>query len=324
MEQLPAVDWDAAVQAGTMVLPAGPRLDADEVAAVVAELRAAASAAVGHVAAVTELVAPATAEIVVVDRASWLKASTQSAAVLLESVAGPPESPQSGWAKARARALGLQAGGVLAVIATRILGQFDPFSEPARLLLVAPNVVAVERDLGVVPRDFRLWVCLHEQTHRFQFGQAPWLREHLLSLIAELLDGDELKFGWQSDDATGARRLIGSPAQRQAFDAATAVMSLLEGHADVMMDRVGTDVIPTYSSIRQGFNHRRESTGWSAWFAKLLGLDLKTAQYREGAEFCRAVIEAADVATFNQDFTAPGLLPSLEELRDPQRWLHRI
>jgi coenzyme F420 biosynthesis associated uncharacterized protein len=324
MEPLPAVDWNAAIAAGAMVLPSGPRLSPEEIDSAVADLRRAAAAATEHVAAVTELASPASAQIMVVDRANWLKACTQSAAALLEGVAGPPEPALTSWAKARSMALGGQAGVVLAVVATRILGQFDPFYQPSRLMLVAPNVVAVERDLGVVPSDFRLWVCLHEQTHRFQFGQAPWLREHLLGLIGELLDGDELKFGWQAEETTGARGLIGSPAQRQAYDQATAVMSLLEGHADVMMDRVGSEVVPSYAAIRQAFNQRRESTGWLSWVQKLFGLDLKHAQYREGAAFCSAVIEAADVATLNQAFSAPGLLPSLTELRDPQLWLHRI
>lgn len=324
MEQLPAVDWDAAVSAGSMVMPAGPRLSAEQIEAVVADLRLAAETATGHIAAVTELSEPAVAQVMVVDRVSWLKACTQSAAAMLEGAAGAPEPVESAWSKARSRALGLQAGVVLSVVATRILGQFDPFYQPTRMLLVAPNVVAVERDLGVLPRDFRQWVCLHEETHRFQFGQAPWLREHLLGLIGQLLEGDELKFGWQEEEATGVRRLIGSPAQRQAFDSATATMSLLEGHADVMMDRVGVEVVPTYAAIREAFNRRRDAGGWFGWMQKLLGLDLKHAQYREGADFCRAVIASADVATLNQAFTAPGLLPSLDELRDPQRWLHRI
>lgn len=324
MQQLPSVDWDAAIAAGTMVLPAGPRLDAAEVEQVVESVRVAAEEATAHVATVTELGAPPDAQVLVVDRAGWLKACTQSADALLAG-AGGVEPAVSSWERARAKALGLQAGVVFAAIATRILGQFDPFREPARLLLVAPNVVAVERELGVVPADFRLWVCLHEQTHRFQFGQAPWLRGHLLSLVAELLDGDELSFGWQAEDGGLARRLIGSPEQRDAFDQATAVMSLLEGHADVMMDRVGTAVVPSYPSIRAAFERRRDGNfGWFSWVQKALGFDLKAAQYREGAQFCRAVIEQTSVATLNEAFSAPGALPSLVELRDPQRWLHRL
>jgi coenzyme F420 biosynthesis associated uncharacterized protein len=322
MDAIPAVDWELAARSGAGLVPAGPRLDRSEIAAVVAELRTAAATAHRHVRDVTELERPAEAEVLVVDRAGWMTAISQSAQALLEGAAGPAEPADTPWRMARAKALAVQAGGVFAVLSTRILGQFDPFYRPERLLLVAPNVVAAERKLGVLPRDFRLWVCLHEETHRFQFGTAPWLRGHVLGLIGELLDGDELQFGWP--DAEGLRSVFGSPEQQQAFDQVNAVMALLEGHADVMMDRVGTSVVPTYPSIRKAFNARREATGIFGVAQKLLGLDMKMAQYRDGAAFCRAVIDAADVATLNRAFSAPGLLPSTDELRDPQRWLHRV
>lgn len=322
MDQLPAVDWELAARTGAGLAPAGPRLDSTEAAAVVAELRDAAAAATEHVREVSGLERPAAAEVLVVDRAGWMTAIGQSARALLEGAAGPSEAADNPWRVARAKALGVQAGGVFAVLGTRILGQFDPFYRPERLLLVAPNVVAVEQSLGVLPRDFRLWVCLHEETHRFQFGSAPWLRSHLLGLIGELLDGEELQFGWP--DAAGVRSLFATSEQQQAFDQVNAVMALLEGHADVMMDRVGTSVVPTYASIRRAFNARREAGGAFGLIQKLLGMDLKMAQYRDGAAFCRAVIDAADVATLNRTFAAPGLLPTVDELRDPQRWLSRV
>lgn len=322
MDPIPAVDWELAARTGAGLVPAGPRLTSSDAAAVVAELRTAAAAATEHVRRVTELERPADATVLVVDRAGWMTAISQSAQSLLDGAAGPAEPADNPWRAARAKALGVQAGGVFAVVGTRILGQFDPFYRPERLLLVAPNVVAVEQRLGVLPRDFRLWVCLHEETHRFQFGTAPWLRGHLLGLIGELLDGEELQFGWP--DADGLRNLLGSPEQQQAFDQVNAVMALLEGHADVMMDRVGTAVVPTYPSIRRAFNARRQAAGMFGFVQKLLGLDLKMAQYRDGAAFCRAVIDAADVATLNRAFSAPGMLPSVAELRDPQRWLSRV
>lgn len=322
MEQLPAVDWELAARTGAGLVPAGPRLTASDARAVVAELRTAAATATEHVREVTELERPAAAEVLVVDRAGWMTAISRSARALLEGAAGPSQAADNPWRVARAKTLGIEAGGVFAVLGTRILGQFDPFDRPGRLLLVAPNVVAVEQRLGVLPRDFRLWVCLHEETHRFQFGSAPWLRGHLLGLIGELLDGEELQFGWP--DAEGVRRLFGTPEQQQAFDQVNAVMALLEGHANVMMDRVGTSVVPTYASIRRAFKARREAGGMLGVAQKLLGLDVKMAQYRDGAAFCRAVIDAADVATLNRAFSAPGMLPSVDELRDPQRWLSRV
>ncbi len=323
MEQLPAIDWAFAATTARSLVPPGPELDAAAIAGVVAELRDAAGRATTHVAEVTQLDLPAPADVLVIDRATWVDAVCESASTMLadftEAGSGSP------LGTARARALGAQAGGVFALVASRILGQFDPFVAAPRLLLVAPNVVAVERAMRVRPGDFRLWVCLHEETHRFQFGRAPWLRAHLLGLFGELLAGDELRFGWpHGGRPAGVRDLIVNPAQREAFDQVTAVMSLMEGHADVMMDRVGTRVVPTYATIRKAFEARRDQQGWGAWARRLIGFDLKRDQYRDGAEFCRQVIGAAGVETLNRAFEAPGLLPTLTEIHDPQLWLHRI
>ena len=190
---------------------------------------------------------------------------------------------------------------------------------------MAPNIVTVERELKVHPIDFRLWVCLHEETHRFQFGQAPWLREHLVSLLGQLLADDSPLPQWR----VGARPssvgdFFTSPEQRAVFDRVTAVMSLMEGHADVMMDRVGTAVIPTLPAIRRAFESRRDRQGWPAVVGKVLGLDLKRAQYRDGARFCRAVISRVGVDGLNRTFEGPDLMPTLAELHAPQEWLDRV
>ena len=324
MEQLPPVDWSTAARSGGSVVHPGPELTAAEIEQVVAELRGAAERATGPVAEVTLMSRPAPCRVLVLDRPGWIEAVSGSAEALLAGSGATAEASGSPLEKARAMALGLQAGAVFAVIANRILGQFDPFVDPARLLLVAPNVVAVERQLGVEPADFRLWVCLHEETHRFQFGHAPWLRPHLLGLFGELLDGDELRFGRPEGKPAGVRDLLGTPEQKRAFDQVTGVMSLMEGHADVMMDRVGTEVVPTYPAIRRAFEARRDQNGWGAWVRRLIGFDLKRDQYRDGAEFCRQVITAAGVETLNRAFEAPGLLPTVVEIHDPQQWLHRI
>jgi coenzyme F420 biosynthesis associated uncharacterized protein len=323
MEHVPAIDWTFAARTGRGLVHPGPELSPTAIADVVAELRDAAARATSHVAEVTGLERPAPAEVLVIDRASWVSAVCQSAQAMLSGLAS--EKPDSPLAAARAKALGAQAGGIFALISGRILGQFDPFHSSPRLLLVAPNVVTVEQQLRVHSSDFRLWVCLHEETHRFQFGHASWLRGHLLGLFGELLEGEELQFGWpRGGRPASVRDLITNPAQREAFDQVTAVMSLMEGHADVMMDRVGTSVVPSYESIRRAFEARRDQQGWGAVVRRLVGFDLKREQYRDGAEFCRQVIDAAGVETLNRSFEAPGLLPTLQEIHDPQLWLHRI
>jgi hypothetical protein len=158
-----------------------------------------------------------------------------------------------------------------------VLGQYEAFTVagPGRLLLVAPNIVAAERHLDVEPRDFRLWVCLHEETHRVQFGAVPWLTDHFTSQIDEFLAGVELtnaealrRFGAIAAavfqvlrGASGASIIDAAQtdAQRAVFERMTAFMSLLEGHADYVMDAVGPEVVPSLDQIRARFDDRRQN-----------------------------------------------------------------
>ena len=324
MEPVPYIDWEVATRVGRRLVAPGPELSARHIADVVASLRAAATEATPHVREVTRLREPEGSGVLVVDRPTWIAANTAMARTMMAG-AGVRETPATAADEWRGAIVGAEAGAAFALISTRILGQFNPFGDPQRLLLVAPNIVMVERQLGVNPADFRLWVCLHEETHRFQFGQAPWLRDHLTELLREMLADDGPLPQWRPGvRPTSLRDLVTTPGQRAVFDQISAVMSLMEGHADVMMDRVGTSVIPTLPTIRRAFEKRRDQPGWSALFQKLVGLDLKRAQYREGAAFCRFVIDRIGVEGLNQAFEAPGLLPTLVEIQDPQQWLHRM
>ena len=330
MTELPYIDWEQAVRVGRKAVHPGPELTPAQITEVVGALRAAADEAPGHVAEVSGMHAPAVAETLVVDRASWIAAMRTSAKAMTAAL-GAPVSPADPADQLRGRAIGVQAGAVFAVIAGRILGQFDPFGEPSRLLLVAPNVVAVERQLGVDKADFRLWVCLHEYTHRAQFGFAPWLPGHLLRLMKEIIDPAEHRRADGRPRTKPAKAglpsiadLVIGPEQREAFDQVTAIMSVIEGHADVMMDRVGTAVIPTLPAIRKAFEGHRDRGGWSGVVGKLLGMDLKREQYRDGARFCSAVLDQAGLEVLNLAFSAPAALPTLTELHEPRQWLQRV
>lgn len=324
MQQLPYIDWDQAASFGGKAVHPGPELTPGHIEQVVEALRKAAAKAPEHVSEVSGMTTPAQAETLVVDRAGWVAGMAASGRAITAAL-GAPSEPAHALDRLRGNALGAQAGGVFVALAGRILGQFDPFGQPNRLLLVAPNVVAIERRLGVNPTDFRLWVCLHEQTHRFQFGQAPWLREHLLGLMAELLEDGEPLRQWRAGDRPKSLvDAVLAPGQRETFDQVTAIMSLLEGHADVMMDRVGTRVLPTLPVIRRAFEGHRDRGGWSAILGKLMGTDLKRAQYRDGARFCEAVLKQADLEMLNVAFSQPSMLPTLTEIHDPQQWLHRV
>jgi coenzyme F420 biosynthesis associated uncharacterized protein len=235
-------------------------------------------------------------------------------------------------------------------MSSKVLGQFDPFyagpgldGTPAagRLLLVAPNIVHVENELDVDRTDFRLWVCLHEETHRVQFTAVPWMRDHIQGEIEKLVGAIDLDPSRVASLlAEGVRRvgdvvrgqddvslveIFSTPAQREVMDRITAVMSLLEGHADVVMDGVGPEVIPSVDDIRKKFNQRRKGAGYlDRVLRRLLGLDAKMAQYRDGAAFVRGVVDKVGMEDFNAVWSEPANLPSKAEIGDPAAWVRRV
>lgn len=273
----------------------------------------------------------------VVDRRHWVSSNVGMTFAILDRL-GHPANPRNLADRAAGGARAVQLGGVLGLVSRKVLGQFDPFSPRTGLLLVAPNVLEVERALGLDSSDFRVWVCLHEQTHRAQFLAAPWLVDHLVGLVCDVLEsegeenlsavlqrGRARLSGKDSGPSNGlVLDLASSPQTRRIVDQLTAVMSLLEGHADVMMDAAAPEVISTLPQIRARFEARRDGAGGSAILGRLLGLDAKLAQYRDGAVFCRGVIDRAGIEGLNQVWREPRNLPRRHELTDPQGWLNRV
>jgi coenzyme F420 biosynthesis associated uncharacterized protein len=336
------VDWQLAVTLGTRVAGAGPEVTAEEAAATVAELRAGADRSTSYVREFTGLEAgERTAPVLVVDRPAWIQANADGFSQLLTPIIDKV-SARKGPPGALTQAIGsritaAEVGGLLGFMSSKVLGQFDPFHEPnGRLLLVAPNVVHVERELGVDPHDFRLWVCLHEETHRVQFTAVPWMREHLFAeftALAEtvepqrLLDDGLKRISEALKNGSGGSLLdlMGSPEQKEILDRVTAVMSLLEGHADVVMDGVGPSVIPSVETIRGRFDERRKGVGTlDRMLRKLLGLEAKMAQYRDGALFVRTVVDKVGMDDFNAIWQSPDHLPSKSEIHDPHAWIARV
>ncbi|UPK74718.1 zinc-dependent metalloprotease [Nocardioidaceae bacterium SCSIO 66511] len=345
------VDWEFARQtAGRFVRP-GPEIPAEEIAAAVAELREGAEASEGPVREYTGLHArTASAPILVVDRPGWVTANTEGFASILSileaKIAESGKYPKGPTRLVGAKVAGAEVGALLAFMSSKVLGQFDPFwegsaQETGRLLLVAPNIVTVERELDVDPRDFRLWVCLHEETHRVQFTAVPWLRDHVQGLIASFVESTEVDPNGisrlMSDGAAELGRVLRgepdssivdvlqNPRQREVVDQMTGVMSLLEGHADVVMDGVGPEVIPSVRKIRKRFNQRRKGKGGlDSLLRRLLGLDAKIRQYRDGATFVRAVVDKVGHDGFNAVWAEPANVPSKAEIAEPDTWLARV
>ncbi|QYJ03720.1 zinc-dependent metalloprotease [Nocardioides panacisoli] len=339
------VDWQFAKGLAARLAGDGPEVSRAEAAAVVAELREDANRSTGYVRDFTGLDATeGTAPILVVDRPGWIQANAEALEIasgpLIEKVRDSGDRSDGGGLTTAvgSKVTGAEVGGLLGFLAGKVLGQFDPFHEPAgRLLLVAPNVVHVERQLDVDPHDFRLWVCLHEETHRVQFTAVPWMREHLFGEIAAIsetiepagfLDGgleriaDAVKAGRSGASVV---EMFSTPAQREILDRVTGMMSLLEGHADVVMDDVGPQVIPSVAEIRKKFTKRRQGVGTlDRLLRRLLGLDAKMAQYRDGAKFVRAVVDRVGMEQFNAVWDGPENLPTKDDLADPDAWIRRV
>lgn len=348
------VDWGLAVATARRVAGSGPPLSAEESEQTVSQLREHAGAAEEFVAAHTGLQAPAgRSPVVVVDRGGWAQANADAFQVLLTPVMGRLREKKKGPSPFDAvgkRLTGLELGLMLGFLASKVLGQYDPFLQPTddepdvqgRLLLVAPNIVEVERQLGVLPEDFRMWVCLHEETHRVQFSAVPWMREHVRSEIDLVIGATPIDLGELLGRILGAARTIADAArpgsegpslldivqseeQREVVNRLSAVMSLLEGHADVVMDDVGPDVVPSVATIRARFSKRRDSAiGLSRVLRRLLGLEAKMRQYRDGAAFVRGVQDKVGIEGFNAVWTSPDLLPSPEEIQKPDAWVSRV
>jgi coenzyme F420 biosynthesis associated uncharacterized protein len=389
------IDWSTAEATARRLVRPGPAVSPRQAAAAVAELRSCTEAAQGHVRTFTKLDVPDDGSpALIVDRPAWISANIEAVQQLSAPLAEKVHQWREGvdasglrWASETigAKLTGLELGSLLAYLSHRILGQYDPFGlgpeGGGRLLLVAPNIVRTERELGLDPTDFRLWVCLHEETHRVQFGAVPWLREHILgeigTLIAELEveptvfvdrlrevvrsavgaatgtappdqpdEADEQSAADQSTrhaeepadrvgDAappvTPPRRLslldvVRTPAQRVVIERLTAVMTLLEGHATYVMDGVGPLVVPSVAEISREFGRRRSKNRLrpEALLRKLLGLDAKMRQYRDGERFVRSVVDEAGIDGFNRVWTSPNTLPTQAEISDPAAWIRRV
>lgn len=348
------VDWRVATATATTLVPPGPRLPLDRAVATVEDLRGLAAEADRHVRAYTALdPAGAAEDVAVVDRPGWIRSNVEGFRTLLDPVLdtlaanrkvtslGPVVSAIG------PRATGAEVGALLAYLATRVLGQFellgpapDESGAAGRLTLVAPNIVSTEQALGVDPHDFRLWVCLHEVTHRTQFAAAPWLHTHVRELLGSYLTASDLDphallarlrgaLGSVGDVVRGRSdlsliELVQTPEQREVLNRVTGLMSLLEGHADVVMDGVGPEVVPSVAAIRERFEGRRRSGNpLERLLRRLFGIEMKMKQYAEGAAFVRAVVDAAGMPGLNRVWSGPELLPTATEIRDPAAWLAR-
>jgi coenzyme F420 biosynthesis associated uncharacterized protein len=338
-----AVDWRFAATVGEWLARPGPPATEYTRGRAIADLARAAKAAEPPVREVTGL---HTGDVVpdarIVDRPAWIRAAADSMRVMT----GGTDKPRGAIT---GRVTGAQTGAVLAFVASGILGQYDPFADGGCLLLVYPNVIAVERQLRVEPADFRLWVCLHEVTHRVQFTANPWLSGYMSQALGVLTQegsddiaavaarlADFVRGRGEPSSAAGPHahsagvlglvRAVQSEPQRQALDRLLVLGTLLEGHADHVMDAVGPAVVPSVATIRRRFDDRRQrkQPPLQRLLRALLGIDAKISQYTRGKAFVDDVVGRVGMRRFNAIWSSPETLPLPAEIEDPRRWIDRV
>ncbi len=287
-----------------------------------------------------------------IDRREWVQTNIKVMSNLLDPVLeragdglGPLKPAMKLWLSA---VVTMEIGVVLGYLAQRVLGQYELVlideaaeSSPPRLLFVLPNLGQTVKSFGAQEDEFMTWVALHEVTHAVQFSGVPWLHGHFSGLVQELLRGAELRIdtprrlrlphGAELRRVAAALRngdlisIFTTPDERHTMDRVQALMAVIEGHAEHVMDAVAPDLLPSLPKLRAALDRRRKSqSGLSRLVGKLLGLDLKMRQYEQGKYFCDAIVDAAGTEALERMFSAPEALPSLPELREPATWLRRL
>lgn len=353
------MDWELAQRVAHRFARRQPFGDAATNFELVASYTALTDRAEADVAAHTGLVSlagPARARVT--DRPGWVDANVASFQRLLlpllerltpDEPTGPAETTHwKPWRSVSGKASGAQLGALLGWMSTRVLGQYDLLviederpDEQDLVYYVGPNLLAMERRCAFPPQEFRLWVALHECTHRAQFTGVPWLRRYFLDQVQELLgsiDPDpnrllealkrtaaEVRSGGRPLERGGLAAVLATPRQREVLDRLSGLMSLLEGHGEVVMNRAGADSIPNAWRFEQVLRSRREAAkGMSRLLSRLVGLQAKLNQYAEGERFITAVEAEGGRTLFDKVWTGPQFLPTLSEIRQPRQWMERV
>jgi coenzyme F420 biosynthesis associated uncharacterized protein len=343
-----AVDWSLAERVAVRVAgrePFAASYHADSLVPDFEEFTRQAEELVARATGLRSLSGPARARVT--DRAGWVRANVASFQRLLRPVMDRMAAASGPLPLVMGRVAGAEVGAVLGWMSTRVLGQYDLLviederpEDQDIVYFVGPNVLALERRYAFPPRQFRLWLALHEVTHRAQFTGVPWMRQHFLGLMEQVVAAaepdparlaaavgraaDAVRSGHNPLADGGVMALVATDEQRAVLDQVSGLMSLLEGHGDVTMDRAGADLLPAAGRFGRVLRQRRlQARGAARLLQQLIGLEAKLAQYEQGEQFIAAV-ERADPALMDRVWEHPSLLPTLVEIRDPARWLDRV
>ena len=286
----------------------------------------------------------------VTDRAGWVTANIASFQRLLRPLTDKvgPRLASSPMAPVSRAVTGAQLGTLLGWMASRVLGQYDLLlieeerpEDQDIVYFVGPNIIGLEKRFGFPPREFRLWLALHEVTHRLQFTGVPWMRPHFLSLVEGCFENvdpdpkrfvealkravDEVRAGRSPLADGGLVALLAGPEQKAMLDQVAGLMSLLEGHGDVTMDRAGADLVPSADRFGRVLRQRRaEAKGASKLLRQLVGLEAKLKQYEQGERFIEMVEAEGGTELLDHVWRGPEWLPTLAEIRAPDAWIDRV
>jgi coenzyme F420 biosynthesis associated uncharacterized protein len=338
-----SIDWDTAISVAGRFSGSHPLADTYH------ERRYALEAA-QHVARASEMVQeetglslPGAPVVGVIGRDQWVETNVRAFTALLEPLSRT--QGRSGGSPFGGKLMGAELGAVLGFLSKRVLGQYElvlPTGDDEvgdTVYFVGANVLDMERRQQFRPSHFRFWVALHESAHRAQFTGVPWMREYFLSLVDELVStapGDRMRLprlaakiaeardsGEDPFDDTGLLGALASPQQRAVIDKVQALMSLLEGHGHVVMDRIGARELADLDRMSRVLTARRQNVK-NAALMRLIGMEMKLKQYEMGAAFIHRVEVEASWDALSMAWESPDALPTLAEIEDPPKWLARM
>ncbi|MEI2639290.1 MAG: zinc-dependent metalloprotease [Microthrixaceae bacterium] len=344
-----AVDWDLAEQVAARIAKGDPFSRSYHREGMESDFEEFTSRAQGYVEAeigFSSLSGNARARVV--DRRDWVRANLASYNRLLRPLLDRFEGKEGPTAELSSKIAAVELGSLLGWMSSRVLGQYDLLvleeedpDEQDIVYYVGPNILSLEKRHSFPPDEFRLWVALHEVTHRTQFTGVPWLRQYFLDQVGELITAAEpdpkklfIAAGRLAEGITkrtnpfaegGVAALFATPEQRLAMDRVAGLMSLLEGHGDVIMDRAALDQVPSAPRFGRVLRARRKEMNLATkLLQRLIGLEAKLAQYEQGELFIEAVEKVGGPQLLNRAFESAENLPTIHEIRNPDLWLTRI
>lgn len=345
-----AVDWGLAEKVAVRAAGRDPFADSYHYPSLAADFEELTGIAETQVAEATGLhSASGAARARVTDRPGWVRANVASFQRLLRPITDRLEQHMNTpLAPIASRVAAVEVGVILGWMSSRVLGQYDLLviededpEDQDIVYYVGPNVLGLEKRFAFPPREFRHWLALHEVTHRAQFTGIPWMRQHFLGLVQETVnsvDPDPRRFtealtrvagdirrGRNPLDDGGIVAVFASAEQRAVLDQVAGLMSLLEGHGDVTMDRAGADQIPSAERFGQVLRQRRQQGNPAVKvLQKLIGLDAKMKQYEQGEAFIERVEDEGGTELLDLAWVEPANLPTIAEIRDPESWIRRV